>query len=591
MYLARRNYIVFLFTIVLSVLSYLYPNSVIRADLTVSAACNPVKINENFRKKSIGKHVEVLRDPDGILSYREVSSPPLSGKFKQHDESTFNHGIDTAVFWYRFTLQKTSKEESLGSLILVIPQTIKIIDLYVPVRRSNGKDVQRIQAGAYSFKENEYSDSSYPIMDLPDDVISDECIYARVDSRIDSYSMLLFSRDSFNTFIKFEYLVSGLITGILLAMMLYNLVLAVFLRDKAYAAYCIYIACINCYVSVYSGWLQGLNLLTVNMSEFILVFFSASYFFAMVFSRIFLDTPGKHRIMDRLFVGIMVLSVAVLVLNISGITNAANILAHLMGLAGPVVIMSCAAIRWGEGYRPALYYLVAWGFLYIASILTAAVGVGLLDYSYVIRTFALGTGAAFESIILSWALSDRIRSLREEGERLREKERRLTELSITDELTGLYNRRWFSSKIDSEMDHARRLGRPLSLVIVDIDHFKQFNDKYGHAQGDRVLAEMGKTIFDTVRLYDIPCRYGGEEFAIILPGANGNNGFAVAERLRKSFARKKIVVPGRSPIGATISIGVAQMGNEESADSFFQRADDALYRAKNGGRNKVVLAG
>jgi diguanylate cyclase (GGDEF)-like protein len=174
---------------------------------------------------------------------------------------------------------------------------------------------------------------------------------------------------------------------------------------------------------------------------------------------------------------------------------------------------------------------------------------------------------------------------------LREKERRLTELSITDELTGLYNRRWFSSKINSEMDHARRLGRPLSLVVVDVDHFKKFNDTYGHAQGDNVLAELGKTIFDTVRLYDIPCRYGGEEFVIILPGASENDAFSVAERLRKSFARKKIAVPGRSPIGATISIGVAQMGNEESADSFFQRADDALYRAKHGGRNQVVMAG
>ena len=176
------------------------------------------------------------------------------------------------------------------------------------------------------------------------------------------------------------------------------------------------------------------------------------------------------------------------------------------------------------------------------------------------------------------------------SDRLRYNVQLSLEMAITDQLTGLHNRRYMSRHLDNLLANARRGGRPLAFVIMDIDHFKQVNDTYGHDIGDEVLKEFAGRIAANVRGIDLACRYGGEEFVVVMPDTDVAFACSIAERLRQTVEANPVKV-SRAPgaLNVTISIGIARMeGEGDTAEALLHRADQALYRAKRSGRNRVV---
>ncbi len=168
--------------------------------------------------------------------------------------------------------------------------------------------------------------------------------------------------------------------------------------------------------------------------------------------------------------------------------------------------------------------------------------------------------------------------------------KKISEMATRDELTGLFNRRYFMEALDSERARAKRHGTDLALCMIDLDFFKRINDTLGHSAGDEVLADMGSIIREWSRQTDVACRYGGEEFAVILPETSLEGGRAACERLRRMV--EEASVPWRTgPIQFTISLGVSQdvPGEKGSARKLIDQADEALYRAKEAGRNRVVV--
>jgi len=166
------------------------------------------------------------------------------------------------------------------------------------------------------------------------------------------------------------------------------------------------------------------------------------------------------------------------------------------------------------------------------------------------------------------------------------------EMAVTDPLTGLYNRRYLASHLSAMFDRAFWTGRPLSVMILDIDFFKQVNDTYGHDIGDKVLQDFAERISSTVRGIDLACRYGGEEFLIAMPDTDIAFASVVAERLRHEVATQKFVLNGgRDELAVTVSVGLAstETGPEDdSAQKLVKRTDEALYEAKSAGRNRVI---
>jgi len=167
----------------------------------------------------------------------------------------------------------------------------------------------------------------------------------------------------------------------------------------------------------------------------------------------------------------------------------------------------------------------------------------------------------------------------------------LQQESITDGLTGIKNRRYFEGRLHEEVAHSKRYKLPLSLILLDVDHFKSINDTYGHKAGDEVLKNLSSLIASMVRDSDVVARYGGEEIAIIAPSTPKNEAEFLAERLRSAVEKTTIAVidATQEVIQVTLSAGVSTLGHVVTdRDALIEEADHALYEAKNQGRNKVV---
>jgi diguanylate cyclase (GGDEF)-like protein len=212
-----------------------------------------------------------------------------------------------------------------------------------------------------------------------------------------------------------------------------------------------------------------------------------------------------------------------------------------------------------------------------------------------IRGFALMAIAFIISALASRiqtnvdALQKEIDEHKKTEDALRQSESRYMELSIKDDLTGLYNQRHFYHLLHAEIERSERYGRPLSLLLLDIDDFKLFNDTYGHMEGDRVLERIGATIQRCVRRTDWAFRYGGEEFTIFMPETLGDQAGVVAERIRAEFGAERFrPSPGKEE-SKTVSIGIAEYRPGEVLRDFISRADRNMYEAKRRGKDQLCF--
>jgi diguanylate cyclase (GGDEF)-like protein len=203
---------------------------------------------------------------------------------------------------------------------------------------------------------------------------------------------------------------------------------------------------------------------------------------------------------------------------------------------------------------------------------------------------------AFSIQMLPWAISFAIISTvagafygrtRQAVAALWQSEKKFRELSITDDLTRLYNSRHFFNQITKEIERTNRYEHPLSLLMLDLDNFKKYNDAFGHIAGDEVLAKAGGILRDSLRKTDTAYRYGGEEFAILLPETKGEEALHFAERIRQAFESQDLTIPEKQNLSVTVSLGVVQYEIGEKLNSFITRADKNMYAAKNKGKNRI----
>jgi len=310
------------------------------------------------------------------------------------------------------------------------------------------------------------------------------------------------------------------------------------------------------------------------------VTYACSILFAALFGRTLLDTHRRFPRLDTVLVGLLALFAATYLLLIVdperliawGIWD--QIGAIITGLV-LLPLAACAAIVARNGDRGAILYFLAVMGVLIGNVSGLAAN-NLLLPRVTLTYLAPTLGFAFEAVLLAFALFDQWRALERDA--------------FVDPLTRLVNRRGLERALAAEREHAARSLSTYSVLMLDIDHFKKYNDRNGHLEGDRVLATVANAFAHALRGIDCAARYGGEEFIALLPATNAEGALVLGERVRAAVRELGIVHVDSDEGFVTVSIGAACARNGESDASLLMRADAALYAAKNAGRDRVSMA-
>jgi two-component system, sensor histidine kinase LadS len=369
-----------------------------------------------------------------------------------------------------------------------------------------------------------------------------------------------------------EQIAYGIYFGCVLMLLVWSGLVFIAVRDRAFLAYFAYVATFGVYMAVNTGfafqyfWPDSPGWANTCL----IVLLSLAMITALEFSTTILRARDYAPRMERIARGLQILGLILIVL-VPFLPYAVLIRpTTLMIFATVVFMIGLGLVSLMAGSRPARFYVIAWGAFLAGSIVFLFKNFGLVPHTFMSQ-HSWQVGALVEMILLSMTLSHRMNELKTQ--------------SRTDPLTLLGNRRLFDDRLPIEFALARASRRPLSLLIIDIDNFKPYNDRHGHALGDEAIKLVGTALRRHARKPMFACRYGGDEFCLILPGTGPEAASVIAERLRAGVAAAR-----GDAAGITVSVGFAALTADEFAthESLFEGADAALYSAKEAGRNRVA---
>lgn len=560
------------------------------AAATAAVDSLPAKLTQDKPVVEVAALAEYLLDDGDRYSYDDILRGNLT--FQRHTKSSFQFSFQKATLWIkcRITSAGTDNADVFArrSFLVFDNAVLGSVTLWVPVIRNGVSGVIRLSGGWQQKGKTDEYPFLCPTFLLPENIDDSRPVIIRVTTPYAlQFRATLYSPDAFrqNSFILF--LIIGFFMGILFAMILYNFVLYLFMRDRHYIYYILYVFFLLLWQCILFGLFRHFFPLLGNvLISYNPVSAALMMLFAVTFAIVFLNTshtaPRHDKLLRALaaFMGVIILLVFLRQLWI------ANTLSYITGQVATVLLFTSAVSAVRTGFKPALYYLIAVGVFLTTAVIFIFKFYGLVPNN----TFTMHIvifGSATEAILLSFALGYRIRLFRDEEHAMRERERSLQAISITDELTGLFNRRFFNASLVKKVAATRRNDAPLSLLMMDVDHFKLYNDAYGHPEGDKVLVALGRLLTQVLREEDIACRYGGEEFVVILHNADIRVALDTAERIRSAFENLLFRPGTKNDIHVTLSIGVVELLPEENPDQLLSRADQNLYRAKQAGRNQI----
>ena len=521
--------------------------------ISQALAAEPLILSERGRYE-IGPHLEILKDPGHALTIEQVISPEIAAGFRPNRNLRIDVGHSKAVWWFRFKLIRKDSKDRADEADRYPPKwfvhfnkpCINHIDLYIPMKHPGPDTIHGFllkRTGAERpLASRDIPFRSY-ILELPTDFKDGDWFYIRIQSVVSiNTKVTAWTHEAITLHTWMDFLGFGVLYGILLGMTLYNFIIFLFLRDRVYLHYVLYMASIFIYHLFNYGHLDTLlDLPPAWVLQWHWMALGNIWLWGAVFVRSFLNLKENSPFLNKVAWAIVIVSATLVIFGIFGLSRLTNIVSNILTPAISGLGLGAGIVCLRRGFKPARYFLIAWTFLLVGATLYAMGGVVIEQSFFTVYTLVIGSG--MEALLLSLALADRIRILQSEKEALEQEERRLRELSVRDGLTALYNKRFLMGRLAGEIEVAQKLNQSLSLLMLDVDDFKKFNDDYGHLEGDQVLIRLARVIRKSARDTDTACRYGGEEFTVILPGAPAGLAEAVAERIRESFAAQAFTPP------------------------------------------------
>jgi diguanylate cyclase (GGDEF)-like protein len=526
----------------------------------------------------LGLHTTYFKESGSELGIADAVAAYRSGKFVAGDSPVLDFGIGSRPVWIGF---EVGNETGAGLLRRLAVETswLDRVDVYI---LAGGNVVASSKMGdAQPFPQRPIDGRFFDVDHVFAPGISE--VFIRIETH-DPMVVPIYLRsigDAIHLEVAQDYSY-GLVYGFLLALMAYNAMLYVGLRSRRYIYYSIYLAVFLLLNIAYTGhgfaWLWPEQ---VRLQLWIIPFAMWLYGTGgLLFAVSFLDTrhsfPRMHRAIFWLCATFGVLMSVLFLLG----QNALHMVAAFVFIAlfSPLMLwLGALAVR--AGYKPARYFLYGAVASMTGALLTDLSVAGLVPFNELTYR-SVEIGMMLDAVFLALALAYQFRS----GQNDKLVAERMARI---DPLTGMNNRRAFHEITRPIWSNALRNRRDVAVILLDVDHFKQINDNYGHAAGDEVLIAIAFVLTHMAREGDVTARWGGEEFLLFLPETNLDSAIALAERLRVAISEKR-VQHAKGAISFTASFGVAQRAESCTAlEELTSLADRCLYRAKHEGRNRV----
>jgi diguanylate cyclase (GGDEF)-like protein len=599
------------------------------ASLGSRAGAAPILLDSRSSGLPLNQHIELLEDVAGELSIADMADPTVQARFRPaHGQASV--GQSRNPWWIKVQLARTAdapKQWWLENAGI----TVYRVQLYLPDGRGGWQARETSDGVAYAEgRDYPYRRMLFRLPELGEQPLT---LYLRsYDPAGNSFPLKVWQLTDLQQLASHENLGYGLIYGVIFALLLYNLFILVALRDPAYLWYVLATASVLVFILSMTGhgfqylWPDGPVPVWVDR----VTLPSLWAIFVIRFTQSLLDTQRKLRWAHHLLnAGSLLYLVAILV-NALGYRAEGAIMIALTPLVSVPTALASALIRWRQGFIPARFYLIGYSAVLGSTLVLVLRAAGLIQPSN-FTAYLYPLAVAAETILFSFALAYRIQILKREkaaaleqadreksarlalaqahadelqqavdqrtaelaaaNRRLSEREQELQYAAFHDPLTELPNRRHLIERTEAALSEAHRRGESVALMLIDLDHFKPVNDRYGHDAGDLLLRTIAQRLRQHVRGHDQVARLGGDEFAVLIGGPDAEKyAREIAGRLLAELARP--VLYGAEPLAITISLGVALY--PQHAGHFaglYKAADEALYRVKTGGRSGFALCG
>ncbi len=576
-----------------------------------------------------------FEDPDGSLTATSVAS--RNHLFSRATGNSLNFGLSDSVYWVWLKLKRTDAAQDSLYVELGYPH-IDQLDVF---RLDAGIPVELYKLGdMIPFGTRPIKDRAFVIPVLFDQEASMVQLLLRARSKGSIQMPIEVKHEKeYQLADRDEQMILGIYYGVLFGVLAYNLLLALGTREPVYGYYCAYAVFLILFLFSQNGlafeYLWPNHTLWQQIS--IPLFASLALLFCTRFTQLFLNICSETRprlciVFNLMLVVFGALALASLVVDRALVIT---LVALAVSLAG-MFMMGAALYIYLRGDDNAFYYLLAWTILLFGVVVYSTKTLGIIPETF-ITEYSVQIGSAIEMVLLSYALADRIKRLRDENVRIYNEanstlesrvEQRTHELRQTmvqlesvnsqlelmnqqDPMTGLYNRRYFNEILEPLRSEMLAVSKPVSLLMVDIDHFKSINDTKGHLIGDEVIQKIADLIASAASdELCVPVRFGGEEFVVLMPGYDRDTTMVIAEELRCAIGALEFSVGARysehsgltAPcvnndsekcFAVTSSIGITTeepfMAATQSGLQLLDQADQALYAAKESGRNQCVF--